>query len=96
MSSPTRGADAMTYVTLFLPRGRFGLMLATGPNGKPTEDGGPWMCEYTIPNHERETYSRFDIMSEASRNAATILWRHVKQDAPGIFLEARKRGWTVC
>jgi hypothetical protein len=83
----------MTYATFFTPRG-FALMFATGPNSKPTPDGGPWVCEYAVSELERSE-AVFDVLERASRNAETLLWRAVKRDAPGPFLRARELGWTA-
>lgn len=80
----------MNYVTYFDDaRTRFYVVVATGPNTKPTPDGGPWATEYEVPPHHRHRLARI------SENAEELLRRMLRDHAPDVLARAVAMGWFL-
>lgn len=78
----------MNFVTYFdRDRSWFSVLVATGPGTKPTPDGGPWACEYTVPPNQRHR------LATISRNAENMLAIMLRDHAPAVHEEAIRRGW---
>ncbi len=66
----------------------FALLIATGPDTKPTPDGGPWATEYTVAHRERHR------LAEISRNAEMMLFQMLRAHAPEVYGRAIELGWA--
>lgn len=74
----------LTYVDAARPRW-FCVMVATGPNTRPTPDGGPWAVQYEVPSRSR--------LAECSQTAEYLLQRRLRDDAPAVFRDGVALGW---
>lgn len=63
------------------------VVFATGPDTKPTPDGGPWACDYEVPESED--------LARCSSNAERIMWQIVERHAPESFRAATAAGWVT-
>jgi len=83
----------MNYLT-YVDRGRyadgdwFAVVVATGPNTKPTPDGGPWATEYEVPRRERHR------LREISENAERMLFQSIRSTAPEVYARRVALGWS--